>query len=418
MESLVGNERAQRVDEQAGLAAGKRAQGGVHLEGERLAAARHHDAEHRLVGIEVVQDELLRVMQLRVADDGAHHFAGKLLRVGARDRLPLDAVALEDVLVFLDGFRVVRGIGAQHVVLRGVQIGHEAQVFRVQARLERGAGARGAERFQHGLHAATVLPFVDLHLERGVDHAFRVHERADVVAVEHDAGHGGAPVGKRAREMVSLGADRTAVQQGDVARQKHGHGMFLPKRRECVELGDVAQRQLVKVDARVDVHERMEGALGQRVHVGAQAPLEFGKLVGGYGHAHGSFVPAIAKQQVGAAFHRLEQVYLADAAPRSARLIAVDGEQQRGHAVGAHQAAGHDALDALVPSFAGHHERALAFVGFGGLHFRYLGKLGLDGATLVVDGLQALGQAARLVIGVGKQQVERQLRIAHAASGV
>ncbi len=123
---LVGDERAQRVDEQAGLAAGQGAQGCMHLEGERLAAARHHDAEHRFVGIEVVQDELLRVVKRGVADDGAHHFAGKLLRVGARKVLPLDAVALEHVLVLLDGLRVVRGVGAQHVVLRGVQVGHEA----------------------------------------------------------------------------------------------------------------------------------------------------------------------------------------------------------------------------------------------------------------------------------------------------
>ena len=218
--------------------------------------------------------------------------------------------------------------------------------------------------------------------------------------------------------MVALGAHRAAVQQRDVARQIHGHGMLLAERGQRVELRHVAQRELVEVHAGVDGDERVERALGQRIHVLAQAALELGELVGGKRHAHGGLVPAEAQQQVGAAFHGLEQVDLAHAAAAAARLVAVDGEQQAGHAVGVHQATGNDALHALVPPFAGHHQGALPLVGFGGLGLGDLGELGLDGAALVVDALEALRLLVGLLEVVGEQKAERQLRVAHAAGGV
>ena len=57
-------------------------------------------------------------------------------------------------------------------------------------------------------------------------------------------------------------------------------------------------------------------------------------------------------------------------------------------------------------------------VSFGGLGLGDLGELGLDGATLVVDALEALRLLVGLLEVVGEQKVERQLRVAHAARGV
>ncbi len=71
-----------------------------------------------------------------------------------------------------------------------------------------------------------------------------------------------------------------------------------------------------------------------------------------------------------------------------------------------------------MPPLSRHHERALALVGLRSLHLGDFGKLGLDGAALVVDGFQVLRQAACLVIRIGKQQVKRQLRVTHTPGGI
>ncbi len=418
MERLIRDERAQRVDEQARLVVRQGAQGGVHLEGERFATAGDHDAKGRTPLVEIVENGSLGRMELALPDERAHDPVGERGRVLPGGGFPFGAVLLKRALVFLDGVGVVRGIGDQVLVARSVQIGHEALAFGAQARLEPGAGARGADRFEHGLDAAAVAPFVDLHLEGRIDDTVAAHERFDVVAMEHDACHDRATVGHRAREMVALGADRATAQQRDVARQIDRDGMFLAERRERVELGDVSQGQLVEVDAGIDVDERVEGALGQRIHVRAQAPLELGKVFGRKGDAHRGLMTAEAYQQVGAAFDGLEQVDLAHRAPRAAGLIAIDGEQQGGHAVGADQPACDDALDALMPAIARNHERALAVIRFGRLHLGDLRKLRLDGAPLVVNALKLFGKRARLAEIVGEQQAQRQIGIAHAPGRV
>ena len=418
VERLVGDERAQRIDEQAGLVARERAHGGVHLERERLAAPRRHDAEHRPSGAQMVEHFLLGIVQRAVADDGAHDFPLERFGVGGGPTLPLRAVRGAGGLVGLHVLGTMRRVGHKLGVARGVEVGHEREVLRIEARLERAARARGRKRLQHGLHRAAAAPLVDLHLERGVHHAVGAHERLDVRAVEHDARHRGAAVGERAREVVLLRAHRTAVRQRHVARQVDGHGMLLPEGGELIELGHAVQGELVEPHARVDVHERMERPLRQVVQEGGEAALELRQVLRGQRHSHGRSVAPEPREQIGRALHRLEQVHLAHAAARPARLVAVDGEQQAGHAVGVHQAARHDALHALVPALSRHHERALAVVDLCGLGLRDLRKLSLDGAALVVHGLQLGCQTLGLGQIVGHEQIERQLGVPHAAGGV
>ena len=95
-------------------------------------------------------------------------------------------------------------------------------------------------------------------------------------------------------------------------------------------------------------------------------------------------MPAEANEQVGRRFNRGEQVHAANASPRPACLVAVDGHKDARHAVDADEPARDDALHALVPALARNDERALAVVDFRGLDLRDLGELRLDGAALVV----------------------------------
>ena len=236
--------------------------------------------------------------------------------------------------------------------------------------------------------------------------------------MEHDPVDGAPAVGERAGEMVLLGADGARVDQGHVAREELRHGVFLAERREHVEHGDGFKRQLVKFDARVHLHHGAEVALGKLVHVRAQALGERVEVLRRQGHAHSRLVPSEAREQVGRGFNRLEQVDGADRATRAPRFVAVDGEQKRRNAVGVHQAARDDALDAFVPPLARHDEGALAVIHLGSLVLGDLGKLRLDGAALIVDAFELRRELARFVEVVAHQKIERELRVAHATSRV
>ena len=130
-------------------------------------------------------------------------------------------------------------------------------------------------------------------------------------------------------------------------------------------------------------------------------------------------MPAETREQIRAALDRLEQVHLTDAATAAASLaVLVDGKEDGGDPVGAHQTAGDDALHALVPAGARDHERTLAVVDLLRLQAGYLGELRFDGATLVVDLLELGGLGAGRVEAVFEQQVEGDSRIPHAARRV
>ena len=83
-------------------------------------------------------------------------------------------------------------------------------------------------------------------------------------------------------------------------------------------------------------------------------------------------MPAEARRQVGHAFHGFEQVHLPDGMAASPCLVTIDREQEARHAIGVHQATGHDALHAFVPARPRHDERALPVVDLGRLSTRHL----------------------------------------------
>ena len=129
-------------------------------------------------------------------------------------------------------------------------------------------------------------------------------------------------------------------------------------------------------------------------------------------------MPAATNQQIGATLDGVEQVDLAHRATRTASDAVFDREQQRRHVITVGQAACHDALDALVPALATHDDCAPTVISL--LDFRHgiARKLGLDFAALAIDFLELGRQRACLDRIAGKQQVERQLGIGHAAGGV
>ena len=129
-------------------------------------------------------------------------------------------------------------------------------------------------------------------------------------------------------------------------------------------------------------------------------------------------MPAATNQQVGATLDGVEQVDLAHRATRTASDTVFDREQQRRHVITVGQTARYDTLDALVPALAAHDDRATAVISLLDLRHGIARELCFNLATLAIDLLELGRQCARLDRIAGKQQVERQLGIGHAASGV
>ena len=218
-------------------------------------------------------------MQLAIADDRPHDVSFELVGVVLRLFLPKRAVLIALRLVRLDILGALAAVLAKLRVARGVQVGRERQVLRLQARLERGAGARGRDGLQHGLHRFSAAPCVDFHLECRVHHAVGGHEHVDVGAMEHDARKRRAAISKRAGEVVLLGADGAAMGEQHVAREEARRRVLLSERSDLLERAHRVERELVEVDAGVDLDQRVEVVLGQLIEVGAQRLGERGDVL-------------------------------------------------------------------------------------------------------------------------------------------
>ena len=77
VEALVGHEGAERKHEDAGLTGKQGLARGVHVEDERLAAARRHDAQGVLARRKGVEGSSLRGQKVVVADEAPHELAGE-----------------------------------------------------------------------------------------------------------------------------------------------------------------------------------------------------------------------------------------------------------------------------------------------------------------------------------------------------
>ena len=208
-------------------------------------------------------------MQGRVPDDGGDDGLFQARRIALRHGLPPGA-ALSQVGLAGGGIGVVQGAGAQGLVGFRELVGEERQGVGVQAGLQGTAGAGRGDGLQHGLHGMAAAPLVDLHGEGGVHHGVVHQQRVDGRAVEHDAGHAGPPVGEGAGEVVLGLAHGPGVHQRDALGEVDRLGVLLAEGGELVHERHGFQRQLAQAHHGVHGGERMEGRLGELLHVGVQ----------------------------------------------------------------------------------------------------------------------------------------------------
>ena len=408
MARLVGDKRAQWVHEHARPAIEQRFACSVNLEYERLAAPRAHDHERAFAPREHIERPPLRIMQIRsVANRVRDQGSGQTVGVLRRELAPLFTA------LFGNALRFVVAAGQNAGVF--IKLAHEIEVFGRQARAQAGARRGGLNLVEQTFHRTAALPFVNLHLKRRIDHGIARHERFDFAAVEHDGANLGRAIDHLARQVVFLNAHGMTGKQAHVARQKTRRGVRAAERRQTRERLDVLQRKLPQLDLRLNLNLRMETVFGKRIHVFAQTVREFIELRRGKRNAHSAAVAAKAGEQIGTRLYGLEQIHAAYASTRAACFVAIDGEQNRRHAVFIHQTRGDNALHALVPAFATNHERTLAMVDFRSRLFGALRKVLLNAAAFVVYLIEFGGKALRLFEIVGHQQIERQIGIAHAA---
>lgn len=255
-------------------------------------------------------------------------------------------------------------------------------------------------------------------LEHQVDGAIAIDELIDLRHAEHNGRHTRGAIGRHEAHVLAGFAHHGAIAHCHALGRQQRHLVALAKRLKTGDLLDGLNIQLGEVDGGsnlVGVLKVLGGKLGQHGGKATTELVELGRLDG---HAHRTRMPAATNQQVGTAFYGFEQVDLAHRATRTARDTALDREQQRRHVIAVGQTACHDALDALVPAFAAHDDRASAIIGLLDLCHGIARELRLDLATLAVDFLELSRQCACLDRIAGKQQIKCQFWIGHAASGV
>ena len=368
----------------------------MHMEDEGLAASRSHDSKNTLMigqGIECLDLRTVRLVRANETMDKRSRELG-VGKLGER-------------LAFarLQAKTGVRGLHATaKLACRIVNAGR------------RGIADQDILDHELGLYAA--LPMLGHGLEHQVDRAIAIDELIDLRHAEHDSRHArGAIRRHKAHVLAGLAHHGTIAHRHALGGQQR-HLVALAKRLKAGNLLDGLDIQLGKVDGSGDlvgVLKVLGGKLGQH---GGKAAAELIELGGLNGHAHGARMPTATNQQVGAALDGVKQVDLAHRATRTARDAVLDREQQRRHVIAVGQTACHDALDALVPALAAHDDCAATIVGFLDLCHGIARKLRLDLAALTVDLLELGCQCACLDRIAGKQQVERQLGICHAAGSV
>ena len=368
----------------------------MHVEDEGLAAPRPHDGQNTLVigqGIECLD---LRAVRLARADKAVDERAREL-GVGKLGECL--------TLARLQAKTGVRRLNATaKLACRVVNAGR------------RGIADQNILDHELGLYAA--LPMLGHGFEHQVDRAIAIDELIDLRHAEHDGRHARSAIRRHKAHVLAGLTHHGAIAHRHALGGQQRYLVALAKRLKAGNLLDGLDIQLGKVDGGgnlVGVLKVLGGKLGQHGGKAAAELIELGCLDG---HAHRARMPAATNQQVGAALDGVEQVDLAHRATRTARDTVLDREQQRRHVIAVGQTACHDALDALVPALAAHDDCAAAIVGFLDLCHGIAREFRLDLAALTVDLLELGRQRACLDGIAGKQQVERQLGIGHAAGGV
>jgi len=393
---LVGNERAQRIDKDARTPAKDRLARGMHMEDKRLAAPRSHNGQNTLVIGQGIERLDLRAVRLVRADKAMDKRARQLGIGKLGERLALAGLQTQT------GVRRLHA--AAKLTCRVVNAGRR--------------GIADQDILDHKLGLYATLPMLGHGLEHQVDSAIAIDELIDLRHAEHNGRHTRGAIGRHEAHVLAGFAHHGAVAHCHALGRQQRHLVALAKRLKTGDLLDGLNIQLGEVDGGsnlVGVLKVLGGELGQHGGKTTTELVELGRLDG---HAHRTRMPAATNQQIGAALYGVEQVDLAHRAARTASDTVFDREQQRRHVITVGQAARYDALDALVPALTAHDDCATAIIGLLDLCHGIARELRLNLATLTVDLLELGRQRACLDRIAGKQQVERQLGIGHAAGGV
>ena len=393
---LVGNERAQRIDKDARTPAKNRLARGMHMEDERLAASRSHNGQNTLVIGQGIERLDLRAMWLVRADKAMDKRARQLGIGKLGERLALARLQAQ------------AGIRRLHATTK--------LACRIVDAGQRGIADQNILDHELGLH--TTLPMLGNGLEHQVDSAIAVDELIDLRHAEHNSRHTRGAIGRHKAHVLAGLTHHGAITHRHALGSQQRHLITLAKRLKAGNLLDGLDIQFGKVDRGgnlVGVLKVLGGKLGQHDGKATAELIELGCLDG---HTHRTGMSAATNHQVGTAFDGVKQVNFAHRATRAARDTVLDREQQRRHVVAVGQTACHDALDALVPTFAAHDDRASAVIGLLDLCHGIARELRLDLTALAVDFLELSRQCACFDGIAGKQQVERQLGISHATGSV
>ena len=109
--------------------------------------------------------------------------------------------------------------------------------------------------------------------------------------------------------MVLLGADGAAMSEQHVARKEARRRVLLAEGGDLLQRAHRFERELIEVDARVNLDERVEVVLGQLVEVVAERLRKRGDVLGLERDTHRRLVSTEANKQVRRRFDRGEQVH-------------------------------------------------------------------------------------------------------------
>ena len=368
----------------------------MHMEDERLAAPRSHNGQNTLVIGQGIERLDLRAVRLVRADKAMDKRARQLGIGKLGKRLALSGLQTK----------------------AGVRRLHAAAKFTCRVVNAGRRGIADQDILDHELWLYATLPMLGHGLEHQIDGAIAIDELIDLRHAEHNGRHTRSAIGRHEAHVLAGFAHHGAIAHCHALGRQQRHLVALAKRLKTGDLLDGLNIQLGEVDGSgnlVGVLKVLGGKLGQHGGKATTELVELGRLDG---HAHRTRMPAATNQQIRAALYGVEQVDLAHRAARTASDTVFDREQQRRHVITVGQAARYDALDALVPALTAHDDCATAIIGLLDLCHGIARELRLDLATLTVDLLELGRQRACLDRIAGKQQVERQLGIGHAAGGV
>ena len=244
MIGLVGNKRTQRIDKDARTSAKHRLTRGMHMEDERLAAARSHNRQDTLVIGQGIERLDLRAVRLVRADKAMDKRACQLGIRKLGERLALARLQAQ------------AGIRRLHATTK--------LACRIVDAGQRGTADQNILDHELGLH--TTLPMLGHGLEHQVDGAVAIDKLVDLRYTKHDGRHTRGAIRRHEAHVLAGLTHHGAITHRHALGSQQRHLITLAKRLKAGNLLDGLDIQFGKVDRGgnlVGVLKVLGGKLGQ-----------------------------------------------------------------------------------------------------------------------------------------------------------